>query len=122
MLITLTLPRINPLMTVAMIRKIHAVEGEFLAIGAKLMDLIVDLSSVAPHDCPPISLYRIAMRDRVWLRRLDVSEGGSVEVGASLAGFSTEANEPLTGAPGRAARITVAGILDQTNWWSAAPP
>lgn len=122
MLITLTLPRINPLMTVAVIRKIYAVEGAFLSMGAKLMDLSVDLSSVVPHDCPPISVYRIAMRDRVWLRRLDVSEGGSVEVGASLACFTTEADEPLAGIPGRAARITLAGILDQTNWWDAAPP
>ena len=122
MLIALALPRIHPLMTVAVIRKIHAREGEFLTMGAKLMDVSVDLSSVAPHDCPPISFYRIAMRDRVWLRRLDVAEGASVQIGASLACFTTEADEPLAGPPGRAARITMAGILDQTNWWAAAEP
>lgn len=122
MLLALTLPRINPLMTVAVIQKVYATEGELLTVGAKLMDLRVDLSSVAPHDCPPISYYRIAMRDRAWLRRLDVSAGGNVGVGASLACFTTEADEPLEGAPGRAARITLAGILDQTNWWSGTPP
>ena len=83
---------------------------------------VVDLTSVAPHDCPPVSLYRIALRDRVWLRRLDVTEGGSSQAGASLAVFTTEVDEPLAVAPGRAARITIAGILDQTNWWGTATP
>ena len=121
MLIVLTLPRINEHMTVAEIQTIHAAEGQFLDLGAKLLDLSIDLSSVAPHDCPPISLYRIAMRDRVWLRRLDVAAGVAVEPGATLACFTTEANEPLDTAPLRNARITIAGILDQTDWWSAGP-
>jgi len=121
-LITLKLPRINQLMTVAGIRRIHAAEGDFLNLGAKLLDLTIDLSSVAPNDCPPISVYRLAMRDRVWLRRLVVSPGDDVAVGAELACFTTEADEPITGTPGRAARITVAGILDETNWWGAARP
>jgi hypothetical protein len=121
-LLTLALPPINQLMTVAVIRKIYGKEGDFLTIGAKLMDIAVDLSSVAPHDCPPISFYRIALRERAWLRRLDVAPGGEAVVGASLACFSTEAEEPLTGTPGRAARITLAGILDQTPWWSGAAP
>jgi len=116
MLITLTLPRINQHMTVAVIRRIYAAEGEFVNIGAKLMDISIDLSSVAPHDCPPISLYRFAMRDRIWLRRLAVSPGDDVVVGADLAYFTTDANEPVTAMPGRAARVTVAGILDTTNW------
>ena len=53
MLIVLTLPRINEHMTVAEIQTIHAAEGQFLDLGAKLLDLSIDLSSVAPHDCPP---------------------------------------------------------------------
>jgi pyruvate/2-oxoglutarate dehydrogenase complex dihydrolipoamide acyltransferase (E2) component len=122
LLILLTLPRINEHMTVATIREIHAAEGEFLGPGAKILDLLVDLSSIAPHDCPPISLYRIAMRDKAWVRHLAVSRGDTVPVGTDLARFTTEPDEPLTGAPARAARITVAGIIDQTDWWSAEQP
>ena len=119
MLITLTLPRINQHMTVAVIGRIYAAESDFLNIGAKLMDLSIDLSAVAPHDCPPISRYRIVLRDRVWVRRLVVSTGDDVAPGADLAIFSTEADEPITGPPGRAARVTVAGILDLESWEGA---
>lgn len=122
MLIALTLPRINQHMTVAVIRRIYAAEGELLSLGAKLLDLTVDLSSILPHDCPPISLYRMAMRDRVWLRRLAIAHGDTVEVGANLACFTTEPGEPLIGMPGRAARVTVAGIIDQASWWSGVRP
>jgi len=119
MLISLTLPRINQHMTVALVRRIYAAEGDFVTLGSKLMDLSIDLSAVAPHDCPPISLYRIVLRDRVWVRRLAVSAGDDVAAGADLATFSTEADEPITGSPGRAARVTVAGILDLESWEGA---
>ena len=122
MLIRLALPRVNQHMTVAVIRRIYVAEGDFVSLGSKLMDLSIDLSSVMPHDCPPISVYRFAMRDKAWLRRLVVSPGDDVAVGADLAYFSTEANEPITETPGRAARITIAGILDQADWWSEARP
>jgi pyruvate/2-oxoglutarate dehydrogenase complex dihydrolipoamide acyltransferase (E2) component len=122
LLILLALPRINQYMTVGTIKKIHAAEGEFLSPGAKLLDLLVDLSSIAPHDCPPISLYRVSMRDRAWLRQLAVSPGDTVAVGTDLARFTTEPGEPLTGVPARQTRITIAGIIDQTDWLSAGPP
>lgn len=118
MLLTLTLPRINDYMTTAVIKKIHAAAGASLTVGANLLDLSVDLSAVLPHDCPPVSLYRIALRDRVWLRRLDVAPGDEVEIGAALAQFSTELEEPLRGEPARAVRISLAGIIDHSDWWA----
>jgi hypothetical protein len=119
LLLTLTLPRINEYMTSAAIRVIYAGIGESLNLGAKLLDLSIDLGAVAPHDCPPVSLYRIALRDRVWLRRLTVAPGDDIEVGAIMAYFSTQAEEPLDGEAVRAVRITIAGILDSSDWWSA---
>jgi hypothetical protein len=48
-LITLKLPRTNQHMTVAVIKRIHDAEGDFLNLGAKRLDLSIDLSSVAPN-------------------------------------------------------------------------
>jgi hypothetical protein len=109
-------------MSTALIRTVYAAEGSALDIGAKLLDLTIDLSSVVAHDCPPISHYRIAIRDRGWLRRLLVAPGDNIETGAVMAQFTTEPDEPLDGGPARAMRITVAGILDQSDWWDAGDP
>lgn len=116
MLLNLTLPPINPYMSVGLINAIHASEGQALALGAKLMDVTIDLSAAAAHDCPPISHYRLVVRDRVWLRRLDVTMGDSPAVGDSLALFSTEADEPLDATPARQVRLTIAGVIAQPAW------
>jgi hypothetical protein len=114
--LNLTLPRINPEMTAATIDRLHIALGAAVPLGGKLLDLTVDLSAAAPHDCPPISHYRLVARDRVWLRRLDVTEGSAPEVGTCLALFSTEPDEPLSGTPARSLRCAVAGIMQQTSW------
>lgn len=111
MLLALTLPRIQPYMATAVIRRIYAVEGQPLEVGSKLFDLRVDIGAAAPHDCPPVSHYRFAMRERVWLRRLAVTEQDEVPLGAKLAEFSTTVEEPLAEQSVRAVRIAIAGIL-----------
>jgi hypothetical protein len=121
LLLNLTLPRINEHMTTAVMRTIHAEVGSLLLPGAKLLDLSVDLSTVMPHDCPPVSLYRIALRDRVWLRKLAVALGDEMAIGADMALFSTEPEESLDGVPARAVRVTLAGIIDRSSWWIEDP-
>jgi len=110
-LLYLALPRIVEPMSCAFVDAVYVEEDARLGLGAKLIDLTVDLSAGAAHDCPPISHYRIALRDEVWARRLLVAAGDEVAVGAPLALFSTEADEPLDGPPARAARISVIGII-----------
>ena len=122
MLLTLSLPRINEYMTTAVVEAIYATEGAALAPGAKLLDLSVDLSKSIPHDCPPISHFRLALRERVWLRRLVVAPADELDVGAPLGLFSTAPDEPLDGDPSRALRVTVAGIVFRPDWWSDAAP
>jgi hypothetical protein len=117
LLLNLTLPRINEHMTSATIATVHAVVGTALPLGAKFLDLIVDLSAVAPHDCPPASMYRIALRDRVWVRKLAVASGDEVAVGAVVALFTTEPDESVEGEPVRSVRVTVAGIIDSSTWF-----
>ena len=116
LLLNLILPRFNPYMSTAIIDVVYPKVGDAITIGGKLMDVTIDLSAMAPHDCPPISYYRLIGRDRVWLRRLDVAVGGEPEVGASLALFSTEPDEELDSAPAREIRVSIAGIMGRQAW------
>ena len=121
-LLTLVLPRIGEHTSIVTVKTVHAAEGAFLRPNAKLFDLAVDLSAALAHDCPPVSRFRIALRDPAWVRRLAVSEGDTVAPGALLGLFSSEANEPLEDAPARALRVSIAGILDQSGWWGSGGP
>ena len=116
MLLNLPLPRINPYMATAIIDKIHVAAGTAMPIGGKLLDITIDLSAAAPHDCPPVGHYCLIVRDRVWLRRLCIVPGDQPEVGANLAMFSTEPDETLNGPPSRNARVTIVGIIPTLNW------
>jgi len=116
-LITLTLPRIHPMMAAATIEAIYARAGDALAVGAKLCDLTVDLSAVAAQDCPPISHFRIVLRERLWVREVAVAPATEVAVGATLVRFTTAPDEPHDGPPAREARVSIAGILAQTEAW-----
>jgi hypothetical protein len=119
LLLNLTLPKINPLMTTAVIDQIYAEVGAPILVGSKLFDLTIDLSAAAPHDCPPIGHYRLVVRDRLWLRRLDVAPGDEPSVGTSLALFTTELDEPLDGVPVRQTRVTIVGIVPQSIFGDA---
>ena len=116
LLLNLNVPRINDYMTSARIETVHASVGDRLLPGAKLFDMTVDLSLAAPHDCPPISHYRMIMREGAYLRRLDIEPGEEPLVDALLALFSTDAAEPLDAAPGRPARVAIATIMYQSIW------
>jgi hypothetical protein len=116
LLLNLIVPRINDYMTTAIVEAVYAREGDALVVGAKLFDLTVDLSIAAPHDCPPISHYRLVLRETAWLRRLDVMPRAEEQVGAPLALLSTEPDEPLDAAPGRTARFAIATIMHQSTW------
>lgn len=116
MLLNLNLPRINDYMTTAIVEDLHAVEGAQLGVGAKLIDLTVDLSAAAPHDCPPISHYRLVLREPAWLRRLLVARGDEPALAAPLAQFTTTPDEPLNAEASRPIRIAVAAILRQSAW------
>ena len=118
MLLTLSLPRINEPMLSAVIAAIHAPVGAQLAVGSKLVDLTVDLTAIAAQDCPPISHFRMVIRERAWLREIFVARGDEIAVAARIALFSTEPDEPLDAAPAREVRVAIAGILMQAPAWS----
>ena len=119
MLLNLSVPRINDYMDTAIIEWVYPAEGQALEIGAKLVDLTVDLSAAAAHDCPPISHYRIVLRERAWLRGLAVARGDEQAVDGALAVFTTEPDEALDGAAWRPVRFAIAAIIHQPAWdWS----
>jgi hypothetical protein len=111
--LTLKLNQLNQHMSSALVHAIYAREGAALQRGAKLMDITVDLGPVMPHDCPPVSHYRLVLSERGWLRELAVSEGDEIEVDGTLAVFTTEPDEPTAGQPVRPIRVTTIGILPE---------
>ena len=118
MLVELTLPLFNPEMTTALIERVYCAEGDELLLGAKLLDVSVDLSGAFAQNCPPISYYRMVLRDRLWLRKLLIAPGAHYEAGTQVAILSTEQDEPLGGPPARAARCMTAGIVYHDGMWS----
>ena len=119
MLCDLHLPKINPNMTSAIVECVYADAGTLLKAGDKLFDLSVDLSSGYSQYCPPISYFRVVVREKVWLQKLFVEPGDSCDVGEILALFSSEQAEPLDAEPARPIRIANAGIAHHEGLWSA---
>lgn len=105
------LPEILPGMTTARIERIHAKPGDALALGHKLIDLRIDLSGGVKHDCPPITFFRLVMRERAWLQQLDVRLGEDVAVGSPFAWFTISAEELADCELERAVRIAHTSIL-----------
>ena len=93
LLLALTLPRINEHMLSAVVAAVHPSAGAELAVGAKLVDLTVDLTAIAAQDCPPVSHFRMVVRERAWLRELAVARGDEIAVGTRVALFSASARK-----------------------------
>lgn len=119
MLYELRLSKINPNMNAAIIECIYVQAGSALKAGDKLCDLSVDLSSGFSQYCPPISYFRVVVREKAWLQKLLVVPGDSCDVGQLVAVFSSEQDVPGEGAPARPLRITTAGIALHSSMWSA---
>ena len=118
MLVELKIPLFNPEMKTALIESVYCEEGAQLALGTKLLDVSVDLSGAFAQNCPPISYYRMVLRDGLWLRKLFFAPGDACEAGARFALLSTEPDEPLDAPPARAARCMTAGIVFHDGMWS----
>jgi hypothetical protein len=118
MIYAFRLPTINPHMSAARIECIYAELGSPLRIGSKLFDLGVDLSSAFAQECPPISFFRVVLREAAFLRKLNAVRGQLCELGELVALFSTEPDENLSGAPARDIRFAVAGIIHHPGLWT----
>jgi hypothetical protein len=108
-------------MSEAVIECLFATSGSELKTGAKLLDVSVDLSSAFAQECPPISFFRIILRENVFLRELLVSPGQRCKTGEMLAVFGTTANESIDQATAqRGLRYATAGIIHHDKMWTGS--
>jgi hypothetical protein len=112
------LPTISPHMAEARIECIHAAPGAVLKAGSKLLDLSVDLSGNFSQDCPPISYFRIIVREAVVLREFALTVGQPCRIGGLIAVFSTTPDEALDSSSPRDIRFATAGIIHHAGMWT----
>jgi hypothetical protein len=120
MLLDLRLAEIVPGMSGATIECVHATAGSVLKPGAKLLDLSVDLSAAFAQECPPISFFRVILREPAVLRQIGVAPGQHCELGEVLALFSSTGDDPIEGAADRAVRLATAGIMHHSDMWTGS--
>ncbi len=114
------LPLIVKQMTGATVEYVHAKPGDAVKMGRKLIDLSVDLSSAFAQECPPISFFRVVLREPAVLRTFDVKPGQHIALDKVLAVFSTDPNEDLTQPAARIIRTTAAGIVHHDAMWTGS--
>jgi hypothetical protein len=114
------LPLIVLQMSSAVIECLHAKPGDAMKPGSKLFDLSVDLSSAFAQECPPISFFRVVLREPACLRVFEVAPGQRCQVDAPLAVFSTVLDEDLAAPPAREIRTTIAGIMHHEGMWTGS--
>lgn len=122
MILSLVMPRMGELMSAGSVRKLHVAEGGEIKPGSKLVDVHVDLSAVAPQDCPPVYSFRVVSREKGWVRKLTASVGELKGTGTLLALVSTDPDEPLEGRPVRPLRVAAAGIVGEPDWLAGGAP
>jgi hypothetical protein len=114
------LPLIVTQMTGANVECLHAKVGDGLKMGSKLLDLSVDLSSAFAQECPPISFFRVVLREPVWLRKFALAPGNFTQLGDEIAVFSTTPDEDLDQPAARVVRTMVAGIVHHDGMWTGS--
>ncbi|MDE8349748.1 MAG: hypothetical protein POG74_09745 [Acidocella sp.] len=102
----------------ARIEIIYAKPNNQLALGGKLFDISIDLSSSFAQNCPPISYHRVVLREKLWLRTPLAKPGEYWEPDACIALLSNEPTESLNATIARPARIMAAGIVYHPEMWS----
>jgi hypothetical protein len=112
------LPLISPHMTVALVECLYPSPGTSLKTGDKLMDLRVDLTSTFAQDCPPVSYYRIIMRENAVLREFLLGAGAPCKPGDLIAVLSTQRDESRDQPAQRPIRFATAGIVHHASMWT----
>ena len=122
MLVKLVMPEMGTSDDRIKIHAIYAAENGWLPLGARVMDVQLDQSAAAAHDCPPISTYLISIRERLWLRKLLVRPGDEVSTDTTIALLGTEENPDGDELMQRSARIAVVRVVSEPDWWNASLP
>ena len=116
MLLKLELPVTNEALGTARIDAVYPAIGQELGPGARLFDFTVGLDAASAHDCPPVTSYRMVLRERAWVLRIDVAKGETAAAGAALALLGSGPGEPVDGEAVRSVRTSLAAILSAPDW------
>ena len=114
------LPPIVTQMSGATIECVYAKPGDAVKMGSKLVDLSIDLSSAFAQECPPISFFRVVMREAAWLRKLDLVPGQFCNLEEVMAIFTTDPAEDFSQPAVRPIRTTAAGIVHHESMWTGS--
>ncbi len=114
------LPLIVTQMTGATVECVHAKPGDAVKMGSKLVDLSIYLSRTFAQECPPISFFRVVLREVAWLRKFDVAPGQFCRLDEVMALLSTDPNEDISPPAARSIRTTVAGIVHHETMWTGS--
>jgi pyruvate/2-oxoglutarate dehydrogenase complex dihydrolipoamide acyltransferase (E2) component len=120
MLLDFRVPPISPHLAEARVECVHAALGSALKPGDKLLDLSIDLSPTFEQDCPPISFFRIVVREPVVLREWKAEIGQTLKLGDVVALFSSASEESIAGPSQRSIRVAVAGIMQHSAMWTGS--
>jgi hypothetical protein len=118
MILDFKLPAISPHMTEALIECLYATPGAPVKPGDKLLDLSVNLNNAFEQDCPPISFFRVIVREKAVLREFRAARGESRKLDEVVAIFSTDPDEPLDQPAQRGIRVATAGIIHHAGLWT----
>lgn len=120
MLLSLLLPHTSEGLGRARIDAVYPAAGDTLEAGARLFDFTVGLDAASEFDCPPVTSYRMILREAARVRRLDAEPGQMLAAGAVLGllvsgdGAGQDVGEGEE--PQRGARVSVAAILRSLDW------
>lgn len=112
MTIRLVLPVTNEELGTARIDDVHIAAGVLLAPGARLFDFTVGLDAAAAQDLRLlVTHYRMTLREKAWVGRVDAMAGQDAGVGDVLALLAADQGDPLDPEGARNARVSVAAII-----------
>ena len=91
------------------IHRVCVAVGQRFEARTRLFEVRVDLSAVAPADCPPIFFFVIVAAESGFVRELTCRVDDVVEVGAPMLVATTTEDEPVASCA-RELRMAVATI------------
>lgn len=112
MAVTIRMPRFMPEFVSGTVRVVHAGAGMPVAYGTPLADIAVDFGGGQAFDCPPITYYRIMMGEGGRLAEHVFEVGREIAADAVVGTLEAEEDDVA-----RDARLVVAAVLLETDWW-----
>ncbi len=118
MILDFKLPAVSPHVNEALLECIYVSAGTAVKPGDKLLDLSVNLNNAFEQDCPPVSFFRVIVREKAIMREFRAARGESRKLDEVVAIFSTDPNEPLDQPAQRGLRVATAGIIHHAGLWT----